>query len=132
MTAFDEAAAARYVSFTTFRRTGEPVATPVWIAPDGDELLFVSEDPAGKLKRLRNNPAVELRPCSLRGEVSDGAPTWRGTATVHRDEPSLRRARRATGRKYPEARISNAVLPLLQRVGLVRGARAVVVVRLEG
>ena len=131
MTAFDEAAAARYVSFTTFRRTGEPVATPVWIAPDGDELLFVSEDPAGKLKRLRNNPRVELRPCSLRGVVADDAPTWRGTAAVHRDDLSLRRARRATARKYPEARISNAVLPLLQRIGVARSRRAVVVVRLD-
>jgi PPOX class probable F420-dependent enzyme len=130
MTAFDEAASARYVSFTTFRRTGEPVSTPVWIAPDGDELVFVSEDPAGKLKRLRNNPSVEMRPCSMRGEVADGAPTWRGSATVHRDQASIARARAAIARKYPEARISNAVLPLLQRVGLLRGARAAVVVRL--
>ncbi len=131
MTAFDEAAASRYVSFTTFRRTGEAVPTPVWIAPDGDDLVFISEDPAGKLKRLRNNPAVELRPCSIRGEVADGAPTWRGTATVHRDQASIARARAATGRKYPEAKVSNAVLPLLQRVGLMRTPRAVVIVRLD-
>ncbi len=132
MTAFDEAAASRYVSFTTFRRTGEPVSTPVWIAPDGDELVFVSEDPTGKLKRLRNNPAVELRPCSMRGEVADGAPTWRGTATVHRDEASIRRTRAAIGRKYPEGRMANLVQPLLQKVGFMRGGRAGVVVRLDG
>ena len=132
MTAFAEAAASRYVSFTTFRRTGVPGSTPGWVAPDGDELLFISEDPAGKLKRLRNNPAVELRRCSIRGEVPDGAPTWRGTATVHRDRATIARARAATSRKYPEARVANAVLPLLQRVGLMRTPRAVVIVRLDG
>jgi len=28
-----------YVSLTTFRRTGQPVPTPVWAAPDGADLV---------------------------------------------------------------------------------------------
>jgi PPOX class probable F420-dependent enzyme len=64
---------ARYVSLTTYRRTGEPVSTPVWIAPDaGDRgiLYALTMVGAGKLKRIRNNPSVTLAPCDFRGRVS--------------------------------------------------------------
>lgn len=79
----DPLAAARYVSFTTFRRDGRGVATPVWIAALGDGRLgFTSDADAGKVKRLRNNPAVTLRPCTVRGRVDPHAPEVRGTATI--------------------------------------------------
>jgi len=48
----------RYVSLTTFRRTGTPVSTPVWVARDGGELVVISVDPAGKLKRLAHTSRV--------------------------------------------------------------------------
>ncbi|MDT0352926.1 PNPOx family protein [Pseudonocardia charpentierae] len=35
----DDVAGERFVSLTTFRRDGTPVATPVWIARDGDALV---------------------------------------------------------------------------------------------
>ena len=62
-----------FVSLITFRRTGAPVATPVWIAPDGDALVVTTPVESGKVKRLRRDPRVELRPCSRRGKVADGA-----------------------------------------------------------
>jgi uncharacterized protein len=37
-----------YVSLTTFRRTGVPVATPVWAAPDGDTLVVWTRADSGK------------------------------------------------------------------------------------
>ncbi|WP_209308980.1 pyridoxamine 5'-phosphate oxidase family protein [Blastococcus sp. CT_GayMR16] len=37
-----------YVSLTTFRRTGVPVSTPVWAAPDGDTLLVWTRTDTGK------------------------------------------------------------------------------------
>lgn len=131
MTALEDAAAARYVSFTTFRRTGVPVSTPVWIVRDADRLAFVSEDGTGKIKRLRNDARVELRPCSIRGEVAAGAPTWRGTASVHRDAETIARVRRAIAGKYPEGRIGNVVLSLAERVGIVKTPRAAVVITLD-
>ena len=39
---------AAYVSLTTFRRTGVPVSTPVWAAPDGDSLLVWTRTESGK------------------------------------------------------------------------------------
>ncbi|CAD5989393.1 PPOX class F420-dependent oxidoreductase [Agreia sp. COWG] len=72
----------RFVSLTTFRKTGEGVSTPVWIARDGDALIVTTPDGTGKVKRIRNNGRVELRPCDRMGKVADGAPTVAGTAEI--------------------------------------------------
>ncbi|SFF15501.1 PPOX class F420-dependent oxidoreductase [Blastococcus tunisiensis] len=58
-----------YVSLTTFRRTGVPVATPVWAAPDGDSLVVWTRADSGKVKRLRHTSRVTVAPCDVRGRV---------------------------------------------------------------
>ena len=80
---------ARFVSLTTFRKTGVAVSTPVWIAMDGADLLVTTPSGSGKLKRLRNNPSVEMRPCSRMGKVDDDAPVVTGTATTEPETPAL-------------------------------------------
>ena len=62
----------RFISLTTFRRSGEPVPTPVWIARDGDTLVVTTPAESGKVKRLRHHSRVELRPCSRTGRVPAG------------------------------------------------------------
>ncbi len=70
-----------YVSLTTFRRDGTPVATPVWIAPLGDGRAgFTTGADSGKVKRIRNNPAVTLQACNVRGVVRPDAPVVDATA----------------------------------------------------
>jgi uncharacterized protein len=68
----------KYLLLTTFRRTGVPVATPVWVARDGDELVIWSAVDTGKIKRIRNNAAVEVAACDYRG--TPAGPTAKGTA----------------------------------------------------
>jgi PPOX class probable F420-dependent enzyme len=63
-------AKSRYVSLTTFRRDGTPVATPVWVARQGDELVVYTARWSGKAKRLRNSSRVLLAPCDMRGRVT--------------------------------------------------------------
>jgi uncharacterized protein len=63
-------AKSRYVSLTTFRRDGTPVATPVWVAQQGDELVVYTARSSGKAKRLRNSSRVLLGPCDMRGRVT--------------------------------------------------------------
>ncbi len=63
----------RYLSLTTFRRDGTPVATPVWLARQGDELVVFTAKSAGKAKRLRNGDRVLLAPCDMRGRVTGDA-----------------------------------------------------------
>ena len=76
----DTLANARYVSLTTFKKDGTPVATPVWLARDGDTLVVLTGPTAGKTKRLRNHGRVRVAPCDMRGRVKGEA--IQGTAEV--------------------------------------------------
>jgi PPOX class probable F420-dependent enzyme len=62
-------AKSRYLSLTTFRKDGTPVATPVWLARRGNDLVAVTPRSSGKAKRLRNDGRVLLAPCDMRGRV---------------------------------------------------------------
>ncbi len=66
----------KYVSSTTFRKTGAPVSTPTWIVElDGGRVGFFTSSKSGKYNRLRNNPKITLQPADGRGKVkADSAP----------------------------------------------------------
>ena len=84
----------RFVSLTTFRRTGVPVSTPVWVVREGAALLVTTPSGSGKVKRLRHTDRVELRPCSRSGKVAEGAPTATGSAVIEeKDRPAVFRAK---------------------------------------
>jgi len=66
----------RYVSLTTFRKDGTPVATPVWVAGDDEgRLLIVTGADTWKVKRIRRDQRVRVAPCTgfgkIRGEAID-------------------------------------------------------------
>lgn len=65
----------------TYRRSGEPVATPVnfGLGRDG-RLYFRSEADSGKVRRLRRDPRVRVCPCSIRGKPT--GPVAEGRASV--------------------------------------------------
>jgi uncharacterized protein len=63
----DRLSAGKYLSLTTFRRDGTPVATPVWVAREGDHLYVITQVDSGKVKRLRHTERVLLAPCDVRG-----------------------------------------------------------------
>ncbi len=74
-----------FVSLTTFRKSGEGVSTPVWIAREGDTLIVTTPSRTGKVKRLRNDSHVELRPSNRMGKVASDAPVLHGTAEIIED-----------------------------------------------
>jgi len=86
-----------YLLVTTFRRDGTPVPTPVWVGRDGDELIVWTQTTAGKVKRIRNNPQVELTECDLRGRPR-GTPV-KGTARIL-DTDGTEHGRRVLKKKY--------------------------------
>lgn len=61
-----------YVSLETFRKNGEGVKTPVWIAQDGadDRLYIYTNRTSWKVKRIRRDPKVRLAPCTAAGRVT--------------------------------------------------------------
>jgi len=57
----------KYLSVETYRKSGQPVATPVWFAERAGTLYMYSLADAGKVKRIRSNPKVRIVPCDMRG-----------------------------------------------------------------
>ena len=60
----------RYVSVTTFRKSGAGVPTPVWFGEDNGKIYVMTRSDMGKTKRVRNNPQVTVAPCTIRGKVT--------------------------------------------------------------
>lgn len=90
---------ARYVSFTSYKRNGDPVSLPVWVVPFEGGYAFTTDPDAFKVKRVRNNPKVSLRACSARGKVDPGATEFHGTAE-YVDAATADRVNKAIRRKY--------------------------------
>ena len=78
-----------FVLLTTFRKTGDPVRTPVWIVPGDGRLLVTTGGTSGKVKRLRHTARIELNPCNARGAVRAGAGTVTAQALVRSDTETL-------------------------------------------
>jgi PPOX class probable F420-dependent enzyme len=92
----------KYLSLTTFRKTGAGVATPVWFGEQDGKLYIMTRSDMGKTKRIRNNPQVRVAPCTIRGTVTGEA----HAATARILPPGEHvRARQAINRKYWMARI---------------------------
>ena len=107
----------RFVSLTTFRRSGEPVSTPVWVGRDGASLVVLTPAGSGKVKRLRRDPRVQIRPCGRFGTVADGVDPVTGTAEVREDPADVARARDAIRRAYPlESRLVLGIERLVERL----------------
>jgi PPOX class probable F420-dependent enzyme len=108
---------ARFVSLTTFRRSGEPVSTPVWVGRDGASLVVLTPSGSGKVKRLRHDPRVEIRPCGRFGKVEDGVEPVAGTAQVREAAAEVERARATIRRTYPiESRLVLGIERLIERL----------------
>lgn len=58
----------KHIALETYRKSGEPVRTPVWCMVDNNLLYIVTRSHTGKVKRIRNNPKVRIAPSSFSGE----------------------------------------------------------------
>ena len=96
-TTFAEVTQAKYVLLTTFTKDGRPKPTPIWIAPDGDRALVITEKNAWKVKRIRNTPRVTLAVCDMRGNVKGEA--IEALATVM-DDSQTESVYQAINRRY--------------------------------
>jgi uncharacterized protein len=80
----------KYVSTTTYRKSGTPVSTATWIVElDGGRVGFWTSSKSGKYKRLRNNPKVTLQPSDGRGKIKAGTAAVEGTAELATSGPQF-------------------------------------------
>ena len=59
--------AKRYLRLATYRRSGVPVATPVWFVEENGRLYCRSDATSGKAKRVRRTPRVRVAACTAWG-----------------------------------------------------------------
>jgi PPOX class probable F420-dependent enzyme len=103
------------VLLTSYRRDGTPVGTPVNIAVEGTRAFVRTFDTAWKLKRVRNNPAVEIAPSTMRGKPT--GPAIRARLLTGSE---AERASQELNKKHPI--LHGVLVPLVHRL---RGNKAV-------
>lgn len=79
----------RYISITTYRRDGSPVATPVWVTGSGGRLYVWTGARTGKARRIRANPQVTLAPCTARGNPTGPAVPATADVVALADRPEI-------------------------------------------
>lgn len=91
--------AAKYVSFTTYKKNGDPVSLPVWVVPFEDGYAFTTDHDAFKVKRVRRDSRATLAVCTFKGQVAPDAIVHQGTAELL-DGPDSKRVAGLVRKKY--------------------------------
>ncbi len=121
----------KYMLFTTFRRDGTPVSTPVWVVRLGDsEVGFWTSSGSGKAKRLAHTERVTVQPCDARGRVKQGSPVTDGTARLVSGaelEQISERVRAKYGAMTKLTKVLGAVGGIVKRNRIPYGDRGVIV-----
>ena len=88
----------KYMTLTSFRKTGEAVVTPVWFAQSKGVIYVGTGISAGKIKRIRHTERVTLAACTVSGKVT--GVEIDGRARVVSDLEELLAAEAALAKKY--------------------------------
>ena len=107
----------KYCLLVTYKRTGEPVPTPVWFGLGEGKLYVRSEVSAAKVRRIRNDPNVRVAPCTARGKPL--GPPAQGRAQVLDENVAIGLAEAALDTNYGLGR------KLYERAGEVLGVETV-------
>ena len=115
MTTREDLVAGKYIAFTTYRRTGEAVTSPVWVVPVSDGRVgFWTSMGSGKTKRLAHTSRVRVQPSDARGRVASGSQPLDGTAEMVRSGGFFDEVRAKVREKYG---VMTTITRLLAKVG---------------
>lgn len=102
-----------YINLETFRKSGASERTPVWFVLEGDVIYVRTIANSGKVKRIRNNPRVNIAPCKVDGALlGDWIPAQAREVT---DSDIARKVDQLLGKKYGLMKTLLAVGSRLQR-----------------
>jgi len=109
---FSDFRGARQCLLITFKRSGEPVPSPVNFGLSDDGTLFARCEPnVAKVRRIRNDPRVHVCPCSFRGKPL--GPLVRATARIV-PESGVQRAHRILAANWdPLSRVFERAVDLV-------------------
>ena len=105
----------KYLSLTSHRRDGTPVATPVWFVTENGRLLVSTDAGSYKVKRIRRNPTVSIAACTASGRLRGETVEARAEILPESEGPHVDALMK---RKYRIDRI--VVLPLYRAVMRLR------------
>jgi PPOX class probable F420-dependent enzyme len=96
---FDALRGHKYCLLVTYRRSGDPMPTPVWFGVDDAGRLYLRTPTAsGKVKRVRANAHVMVGPANARGKPL--GPLAQGNARVLEGASERDRAERTVQANY--------------------------------
>jgi uncharacterized protein len=107
--------AAKYVSFTTYKKDGTAVSLPVWVVPFDGGYAFTTDHDAFKVKRIRRDPRAALAVSTFKGVVSPDSTVYQGTAVVL-DGPASKRVADLVRKKYQIMYLAIIVQSWLRRI----------------
>lgn len=87
-----------YINLVTFRRNGDGVRTPVWVAAAGEHLYVFTDGTSAKVKRLRATSRIRAAACDVRGKPK--GPWHEGIGRIVDDAPTIEKAYAALRTKY--------------------------------
>ncbi len=125
MSSLDALAKEKHIALETYRKSGEPVRTPVWCMADSGLLYVVTRSHTGKVKRIRNNPKVRVAPSSFGGEPKG---EWmEGTARFAEGEEA-ERAVKLRKKKYG---LQAALVGMMSYSKFSKGETTVIAIQLK-
>ena len=74
---------AKYINIQTYKKTGQPISTPVWFIIKDNKIFFRTSHNSGKIKRIRNNNKVKFALCDIRGKIK--GEWYEGIAKIEND-----------------------------------------------
>ena len=110
----------QYISLTTYRKSGQAMPTPVWFVDAGSVIFVWTEANSGKVKRIRNNQAVEVAASDGRGKIL--GPVYSAAARLVKAETepeAYKKADDAMKKKYGFS------LGMFRLMGKLRGSQYV-------
>ncbi len=58
-----------YLSIITYTKSGKEIPTPVWFVAEKDKVYIATPKTTFKIRRIKNNPRVQIASCSRNGKV---------------------------------------------------------------
>ena len=74
---------AKYINIQSYKKTGQPISTPVWFIIKDNKIFFRTSHNSGKIKRIRNNNKVKFALCDIRGKIK--GEWYEGIAKIEND-----------------------------------------------
>jgi len=87
-----------YINLVTFRRNGDGIPTPVWVAGVDGKLYIFTDGTSAKVKRIRATGKIRIAACDARGKVR--GPWHDGHARIVTEPDLVDRAYAALREKY--------------------------------